>query len=275
MQNLIYFLQRYYHFFLFLLLEGIAFYFVISYNTYQKAVFFNTSNQISGTVYNTRDNITHYFSLSKTNEELLEDNARLRNLLKESYKVDTVAEIAVNDTFLKQQYSYISARVIRNSVNSPSNFITLDKGSKEGVKKLMGVINKDGVVGIIYDVSTNYSVAISVLNINNSEVSAQIEETGDFGKLVWDAKSPLYARLTNINKHVPVRRGQKIVSSTFSGVFPEGVPIGTIVDAEVSEGTYDIKVKLAPNFGNLSGVYIVNNLYKEELDSLHSKITAP
>lgn len=277
MQNLIYFFRRYYHFFLFLLLEGIAFFFIVNYNSYQQAAFFNSSNQLTGAIYSTRNNITHYFSLGKVNQELMEDNARLRQLLRESYHVDTSTEISINDTILSLQYTYVPGYVIRNSVNTPHNFITINKGSNDGIKKNMGVINKDGVVGIITDVSANYSTAISVLNINGSGFSAKIVETETFGPLLWDGGSPYYAQLNEINKHAKIKEGQHVVSNTYSTIFPEGIPIGTIEEAGIEPGDnfYNIKVKLAVDFTSLTSVYIINNLNKSEIDSLTNPTVTP
>ncbi len=272
MRNLIYFLQRYYLFFLFLFFQSISFYMLVNHNNFQQAAVVNTSNSIVGKFYESVSGLTDYLKLKETNEMLQRENAMFRTGMYNSYYDKSAVKIIKVDSNLQQQFTYLSASVINNSTHKRNNYLTLNRGSIHGVKKKMGVICPNGVVGIVMNVSEHYCSVLSLLN-NNSKISAKINETNDFGSLVWDGNNPEYASLIDINKHADVKVGQTIVTSSYSTIFPENIPLGKVLKVDYDEGGnfYLLKVKLTTNFTNLTSVYIINNLMKDEIDLLKQK----
>lgn len=135
----------------------------------------------------------------------------------------------------------------------------------------MGVVSPGGLVGVVMNVSSHYCTVLSLLN-KNSHISAKILETNYFGSLEWDGSNPGTATLKDINKHVPVKRGQTVVTSAFSTVFPENIPIGRVEEVGFDPGGnfYELKIKLSTDFSSLSSVYIINNLMKQEIDQLEA-----
>jgi rod shape-determining protein MreC len=188
MRNFIRFIIRNHFLLLFLLLEIVSFYFIFNYNQYHRKVYLSSSNQVSGYLYERFSSVIQYFELKRTNEELARENAELRNQLdKNSFYAPMLPEIEV-DTVAAQQYRYSAARVINNSVNKHFNYLTLNKGRKDGIAPDMGVISSRGLVGVVLNTSENYSTVISVLN-TRLRISARLRETGFFGSLYWDAGS--------------------------------------------------------------------------------------
>lgn len=273
MRGLLRYLLKHYAFLLFLLLEVLSFVLIFNFNTYQKVKYFNSSNQITATVYNTYNSIGRYFSLPSVNRKLANENAMLKSLIADlpyiritPYSVISKAEIS------DSVYRFISARVINNSVDKQNNYITLNKGRKHGIKPDQGVINSDGIVGVITHVSESFSLGFSVLN-KRWGASAKLKKSGTFGPLSWDGKDSRYANLTGIPFHVELAVGDTVVTSSYSSVFPEGVMIGTVHSLEKPDGEnyYLIKVGLAANFRALSFVDVIDNLKKSEIRALESK----
>ena len=178
------------------------------------------------------------------------------------------------DTVHKQQYTFVTAKVINNSVNRRNNYLTLNKGGLQGIKPEMGVVCAEGIVGIIKDTSGHFSSVLSLLH-KDARISAKVKKSGYIGSLVWDGYDFRHATLKDIALHVKLTRGDSIVTSSFSSIFPEGIMIGTVEDIETKEGDkfYSITVKLSTDFSNLSSVYIVENMLKGEQQSLEEKQT--
>ena len=271
MRSLFHFLLRNYFLMMFLALEGISFVLIVSFNDYQRVAFFNSSNNLAGSVYERFSNMDDYFSLSRTNARLAAENASLRkqvhmlNMRQEQYPVNRP------DTVDAPAYIFTSAKVVSNSVNKSMNYITLNKGSRHGVKPDMGIICADGVVGVITNVSQNYSTGMSLLNRRLS-IPAKITKNNYFGALVWDGEHFNTADLKEIPFHIMVNVGDTVVTSTHSGVFPEGIMLGTITKYDVQSGTnfYNIKVELSTNFKTLKYVEVVQNTKRTELIKLES-----
>jgi len=274
MRNLLDFVVKHYFFFLFLLLESIAFALFIQNNYYQRAGMINSTLEFTGFFHKKYSNFVSYFSLKEANQLLLAENARLRSHQPASFLISTNKIITVNDTTYRQRYEYVDANVVNNSVNKVSNFITLDKGSNFGIKNDMAVISSSGIVGIVKEVSPNFALVISVLN-KDSKISAKQKKTNQVGTLVWEENDYRYATLKDIPLHISVNVGDTIATSGFSGIFPEGLPIGIVADYNSNKGInfYTIKVKLLNDFNNLSHVYIVKNLMKEEQTNLEEKVS--
>lgn len=269
MRNLLLFLSRFHVFFIFILLQVVSFSLYIRSNNYQKAIFVSTANNVTGNFYQGVSNVEEYFALQGENEKLQNENAQLRALLKESQYIDTATFTLKTDTFLRQKYLYIPAEVVRNTTHLKNNYITLNVGSAHGIKEDMGVISPEGVVGIVHKVSTNFSTVISVLN-SYALIPPKIDSVLNNGSIKWDGKSPNYVVLEDINMHIPIKQGMEIVTSNLSKVFPENIPIGVLEEVILTEGGnfYETKVKLHTNFSNLQKVYVVENLFALEQDTL-------
>jgi rod shape-determining protein MreC len=178
---------------------------------------------------------------------------------------DTTKAFVV-DTLQKQQYTYITAKVVNSSTTLPNNFLTINKGTADGIKPEMGVICGSGVVGIVQQVSTHYSTVMTLLH-TKSKVSAKINANGFYGSLVWGEELNAHESiLKDIDKTVPVKKGDTISTTEFSALFPAGIMIGKVIESKLNPGSNfnAIKVGLSTNFNNLSYVYVVDNLKKNE-----------
>ena len=265
MKNLFVFVWRNYYFFLFLLLEVFSFTLLIRHNNYQHADFINFTTRISGNINQSYQDITDYFNLKKVNKQLAEENTRLHAQTLKSFIIENMHETSVKDTVYKQQFQYLTAKVICNTVNKATNYILINKGSKDGIQRDMGVITSEGVVGVVKDVSENFSYVISVLN-KKLKVSARIKRNNQCGSITWNGADYHICTLEDIPSHAIFKKGDLVISSGNSLIFPEGIPIGTITDYEIKNGEsfYVLKVKLAVDFNSLNYVYIVKNLMKDE-----------
>ncbi|MBO7318233.1 MAG: rod shape-determining protein MreC, partial [Bacteroidales bacterium] len=251
---------------------------LFSSNPYQRSVFFGSSNRVVAQVYETANAVSGYFGLRKANEELLVQNGELamenlqlrRQLQRYSYAA-AADSLAQSDPML-QQYDFVLARVINNSVSHLENYITLDKGSADGVAPEMAVVDHRGIVGIVNVVNEHNSVAISVLN-TKLHVSCKVKGTDCFGSLVWDGRSAAYAVLEEMPRHVEFVPGDTIVTSGFSAVFPEGVMVGTIHDyaKQKDDNFYAMQVKLSTDFARLGAVRIINNHTQDQQQLLEKE----
>ena len=266
MRNLLRFLIRNNFFILFLMLEAISLVLIVNYNNFQKVKFLNASNRISGNLYNSYSSVYNYFQLTKINEQLSRDNATLRKRLQDVLLSDIQAGLKKKAN-VGQNYQFVPARVINNSVNKQYNYITLNKGSEDGIMPDMGIVGPDGVVGVITNVSDHFSTGQSLLNKRWS-VSAKINDY--FGSLIWDGLDYTSASLNEIPFHVNLSIGDKVVTSSYSSIFPEGILIGTVKDFRHESGKnfYNITVELSSDFKSLSYVEVVYNVYGEEQEEL-------
>ncbi len=272
MRNLFTYLWKYKIFFLFLLLEVLSLTLFIENSYYQKASFINSSNLISGVVYKTNNDITEYFHLKSTNRTLAEENAHLHSLSSNNYIITNNTIYTKNDTTYKLQYQYVSAKVINSSTNKRNNYLTLNIGRNQGITKDMGVISPKGIVGIVKDVSDNFSSVISVLH-KDSKISAKVKKYGNLGSVLWNGYDYRRASLIDIPTHVPIYIGDTIITSGFSSVFPEGIVIGKIIDHRIESGNsfYTITIEFAEDFNTLSYVYVIKNFFKNEQTELEKK----
>jgi rod shape-determining protein MreC len=264
MRNLWLFISKYNAFFLFIIFFTISLILLINNNSYQRASVWNSSNQIVGQAYERVNKFSSYLVLGETNDSLATENARLRNLLKSSYYDDSLKQVTVKDSTLKQQYTYTVARVINNSVHQKNNYLTINRGSKHGIKKGMGVISSSGVVGIVLNVSANFSTVRSLLH-TETKISASVD--GNIGSLVWGEGNydSRFALLKDIQSHLTIRKGARVITSEFS-LFPPGTNIGYVSESNTRDGNsaLKIKVKLDTDFTKLQYVYVIINLLSEE-----------
>ncbi|NUM31850.1 MAG: rod shape-determining protein MreC [Bacteroidetes bacterium] len=273
MRNFFLFIQRYSHFFLFLILESLAFYIIYTFNIYHHAVILNTSNNVNGNIIKQRANITRYFTLADENIRLQNENNELRKQIIESYYIDKGDTIRNTDTSFRQKFTYITGNVIQNSTDKINNYLTIDKGTRHGVKKNMGVICPEGIVGIVVVASENFSIAMSVLN-SKFKITPKLAGNSSIGRIVWKGNSPFFVNIEGVNKFNTVKKGEIVKTSPYSTIFPENVMIGKIteVKSSVTETFLTIKVKLSSNFTNLRSVYIINNLQRNEIETLENQL---
>ncbi len=271
MRNLFNFIARHYFFFLFIFLQVVSFALIIQNHFYQRSAFINSANYLTGNIFETRSNIELYFNLRTINEELAGNNAKLLESIPGSYLKTDQQIFTFNDTLYQKQFSYINARVINNSVRNRNNYITLNKGRRHGIKPDMGIITPQGVIGIVKEVSANFSAALSLLH-SDMQVSAKIQKNDHLGTILWEGYHHENATMLYIPPHVALEKGDTIVTSGFSHIFPEGVFIGTIADYEIRRGDnfFTIEVELAADFNQLNYVSVVTNLYQNELIELET-----
>ncbi len=262
MRNLLAFLSRYRFFFLFLILEAISIIRVYQNDHYQHTRIFKSTNLFTGTIVQTYDNITSYLSLKKANEELAKENALLRNqLTKDTSYIRDLQGFPVPDSNI----SYISAKVISNSVNKRNNYFMVNKGTDDGVQKDMGVINYDGVVGIITNVSKHFSSGMSILH-KSSRISARIRKNNHMVSISWPGINYRTGLIEDIPKHVDVEKGDTIVTSGNSDIFPEGIMLGVVgkIYEEDNQLFKTATIRFSVDYNNIYWVYIIDNHSKQE-----------
>ena len=279
MRNLLNFLLKYNYWLLFILLEVICFVLLFRFNNYQQSVFFTSANVVAGKVYEVSGGISSYFHLKSVNEDLLDRNmaleqqiTNLENRLKD-YRIDSITMNSIR--YLEQaDYKIFKAHVIRNSLNQADNYITLDKGSSSGIRPEMGVVDGNGVVGIVYKTSPSYSLVISVLN-SKSSISCKIIGSEYFGNLKWEYGDSRYAYLKDLPRHAEFNLGDTVVTSGYSTVFPAGVMVGTVDDmSDSNDGlSYLLKIKLATDFGKLGNVRVISRSGQGEQRELENMST--
>ncbi len=217
---------------------------------------------------NINSNIYYYFNLKDVNADLMKENTSLLAQLEKYKSLDDSLLINNNSVPKNVNFEYIDATVISNSINKKHNFLIIDKGSADGIRKDMGVVSPAGVVGVISYVSKNYSLVISFLNINQS-VSAKINTSGAFGPMIWDGKRINYALLTEVPQHIRFMPGDTVSTSGYSAIYPPDIPIGTIRKSKIIKGTYhEIQVHLFQDFSTLKFVRVVVNKNKPELENI-------
>lgn len=269
------FIYQYRAFFTFLLLQLFCTWLIVLNNQYQGASFFNSANSFVASVNGFSQNTKEYFSLRETNSRLSNENTLLRKQV-EQYnqalsQADTIGEA---DSTVIKRFDFVSAKVVNNSTDMKTNFITINRGSSDGIEAGMAVINDQGVVGKVKITSKHFSVVTSILNIDLM-VSATMKRTGYFGTVQWSVENDAdHVKLKFIPLHVKPAVGDTIITSGYSGVFPEGIMIGTIARINPGKETsfHDLDVKLSQDFRKLSfGTVIKSNLLSE-LDSLKMKV---
>ena len=261
--------MRYGVYFLFVILEAISFIFVVNQNSFQHASFLSSSNRAAASIYNAENSIVEYFGLSESNKQLSVENTELKNRL-----VQIESQLSqLKDTTTKhpyvvadQQFQYISAKVISNSVNKLQNYITLNKGRLDGIEVEMGVVNNQGVVGIVSAVTDHFSTVIPLLN-PKSRISCKAKRSNEFGVLVWNGVDPDYVQLEEVPRHAVIHVGDTLITSGFSSIFPEGLLAGYVTKCSKPENKtyYSIEARTAAVFRTLSYVKVVKFNLKEEL----------
>jgi rod shape-determining protein MreC len=269
MQNLFAFFYRYAFIFLFLVLEFISVRLVIRRNENQRAIFLNSSNIISGQLFDRMDRIKKYFGLGKVNESLAKENAALRSQIANIKAELPFKADSIQDSIFHQRFVLLPALVVNNSVELRNNVMTINQGAIHGIQKYATVMESTGIVGFVTDVGSRYSSVMSILN-SSARVSVMISRTHYIGNLVWNSNSPILMEVEAIPKHGDVRVGDTVVTSGFSH-FPEGLPVGLVTKAQIEPGEnfYNIETKLFNDLARTNQVYVIIDLHKNEIDSLN------
>lgn len=269
MRNLFAFVVKHQFIFVFVLLQIICVSLMVQRQGFQGSHILNSSNRVVGNIYRAKANTAEYFALKQENERLAKENSYFRNLLKSNYLVLPLKKFKRNDTLYKQQYSYLGAKVVNSSVNKQRNFMTLNIGSEQGVRRDMGVMTGEGIVGIVTNVSSNFSSVMSLLH-KDTRINCQLKKDGSYGPLIWDGTDYEFCSLIDIPPHAKMKQGDTVITSELSGIFPEGIMVGTIESFERkdNEAFYTAKVKLSANLKKVNHVYVITNKFKNERDSL-------
>lgn len=265
MRNLLAFLAKYNHWFVFILLEVISFALLFRYNSFQGSVFFSSANAVAGKIYEYRSNVTTFFSMSQNNKRLTERNLMLEQEVKtlSQYIARNNGDSLVLDKYQKQMlkdFRLIPAKVISSSLDKEDNLITLDKGKADGIHEDMGVACGMGIVGVVYMASDHYSIVIPVIN-KNSNISVTIKKRGYFGFLHWKGGPADIAYIDDVPRHANFALGDYVVTNGYSSIFPPGIMVGKILHVfNSSDGlSYRVQLRLATDFGNLRHVCVIDN----------------
>lgn len=277
MRNLLEFLAKYNHWFVFLILEVVSMVLLFQYNSYQGSAWFSSANAVTGKLYEWDANVETFFSLTKVNQELTQRNAYLeqevQKLSDSLVSVTKDSSIYHRDQFaLLRNYRLIPAKVVANSVDKPGNLMTIDKGSADGIHKDMGVISGAGVVGIVYLVAEHYAIVIPVLN-TKSNISCMIQNRGYFGYLRWKGGVSDLAYLEEVPRHAHFKLGDYVVTSGYSAVFPPGVRVGRILHVfNSADGlSYRVQLRLSTDFARLRDVCVIDDAaMKERLEIMRA-----
>ncbi|MFN8267270.1 MAG: rod shape-determining protein MreC [Chitinophagales bacterium] len=256
---------------LFVLLEAFALMLVFKSNKYQEIRFLNTSGTVTGTISDYIHSAYTFIHSGANNKLLLEENAALKQQIyyQNQYPKDTSLPKKSNN----YTFDYIPAKIVNNTFNKSINYITIDKGSIDGVQKGYGVISSNGVVGIVTNVSEHFSLVLSVISMK-TQISVKHKNTNAIGNLHWNGEDPFTLQVGGISKTLPIKKNDTLVTAGFSSIFPPDIPVATVkhFEPEASTSFYAIDVKLTNNLNSLSYVYVVRNYKKKELDALESQV---
>ena len=278
MRNLFRLIVKNYFVLLFLLLEAISLVLIFQFNPFQKSFIISASRNVNANLNYKLAGVKDYLFLNEENERLNNENAKLRNQLGDLNKIvylsvpdslgsDTI-EISPIDRFF-----YKPAEIVSGTVNKQYNYLTINKGNNQNLKRDMAVISGEGVVGMILSASSNFAIVQPLIN-RNSRAGARLRGNDYFGILDWDGSSPKYAQLREIPVHVELQLGDTVETSGFSSVYPKGLPIGIISDFQKGRGNfYDIEIQLFVNFNTINHVLVINNIYQEEKRELERAVS--
>lgn len=273
MRNLIAFLRRFRIFLIFALLQVISLVIYVQFLSFPRSQYLTTASNVTAKVLTWENDITKHFDLSKNNWALQRENIRLRERLPEFMYTLSATKVKVKDTVFEQQYTYIPGEVINSSVTRRNNYFTLNIGSKQGVKRDMGVFSDKGVVGIVHNVSEHYCVVKSVLT-EDINIDVIIEPIHIEGILKWDGHDARRGSIDGISNDLRIKKWSRVVTRGGSGIFPKGIPVGKVESIEPIEGEslWDVVIRYSEDYRTLQRVYVVKNLMIEEQKSLEGLI---
>lgn len=262
----------------FVLLQALSFVLLFRYNRFHEAAYMNVAGELIGKVQLQYNRIEDYFFLKRENEDLKRKLTALQNRLPENFLLPDTASMLVKDTVLwdsaapGRKFLYMDATVVGNSTSQPNNYITIYRGSKQGVQPNMVVVGPNGIVGVVLDVSENFATVMSMLH-RQSRISARLQKNGISGRIEWDGNDARILHLRDIPKSVQLSRGDTVVTSQYSD-FPPGIMIGTVekVLNEQSTNNYLVHVRPSTDFSRIQHVFVVSNLQRAEQQALEQKL---
>jgi rod shape-determining protein MreC len=271
MQQIVNFIIKYKYFLFFLLLEIIAITFTIQSHSFHKSKFVNSANYFTGTILSRINSVKEYSNLKIYNENLLEENTRLKNLLSLQLRDTTLQSREVVDTVKYSQiFKFTEAKVIKNQFDKRYNYLTINKGLKKGIQPDQGVINSKGIIGITNTVSNNYATVLSILN-ENSKINVKLLNNLHFGTLEWDGKNYNKLQLVDLPIQANINIGDTVITGGRSTIFPEGIPVGTVFNFSKKDNSYKkIDIQLFNDMSAIGPVIIITNLNKKEIKLLEA-----
>lgn len=272
MQQLIYFIQKYKYVLFFLLLQFIALTLTINNHSFHRSKFINSANSISGGIYEKGNAISNYLSLEEQNNALIQENTRLRNLLSKIQYTSDSATTSSNIDSLQyhQKYQYINGVIVKNEFRKVYNYLTINRGEKDGVTSEMAVINNRGIIGVTDAASNSYARVRSIIN-RNTEINVRLKKSSYYGTLNWDGKDYKTVQLVDIPRQAVLTIGDTIITSGRSTIFPEGILIGTISNTDNRKTANTIDIKLFNDMRNVHNIYVINNFHKQEIKGLEKQ----
>ena len=271
MRNIFLFIRRYFNFLFFVILQVVALSFLFRYNRFHEAAFMGVASEVTGRVSERYSNVEYYFHLKRSNEALTKENERLNNLLPQNFAPrETSSRIVIDSVKVDsleqyRRYRYYPARVVESFIILQTNYIMIHRGSAQGIKKDMGVISPEGIVGRIVNVSENYSTAMILLN-RQFKANAKLKKGGERGSVEWDGKDPHYVFLKDIPKSSAVAKGDTVITSELSSIFPPNIMVGTVnaILDDKSSNFYTLKLRTSTNFYSVFHVYIIEDIHRDE-----------
>jgi rod shape-determining protein MreC len=277
MRNIFLFIRRYFNFLSFLALQALALSFLFRYNKFHEAAFAGVANEITGRVNEQYNTIDYYFKLKRANENLVKENVALREMLRSNYQsADTTQRLVVDSIRVDslkpfQRYVYREAKVVGSFITTQTNFVTIHRGSNQGVRPDMAVIGSNGVVGRVVNTSANFSTVMTMIS-RQFKVDGKLKNSGERGSIGWDGQNPRIVHMRNIPKSVQVQKGDSVLTSELSSIFPPNILIGTVdsVMNDPSTNFYNLRLKTGTNFSTVQFVYVVQNTQAEEQQKLEN-----
>jgi rod shape-determining protein MreC len=255
---------------LFLLLLITSLTLTIQSHSYHRSTVVNSANSATGSIYEEINKVNTYFSLKEQNDKLARENASLRKIL--FNQKDSTSTLKKDSLKGYDKIDVIQSRVINNSYNVPENYLTINSGSLQGIKEDMGVVNSQGIVGIVEKTSPRYATILSVLNIK-SQINAKVKKSNHFGSLIWDGKNAGYVQLIDVPRLASVKKGDTVVTGGRSTIFPENIPVGIIdkIYTDTETNYFTLNVRLFNDMTNLNHVYIITNKESAEINKLEKE----
>jgi rod shape-determining protein MreC len=266
--NVFLFIRRHFNFLFFLLLQIIALSFLFRYNKFHEAAFLNVSTEVTGRLNEKYNNIEYYFQLKKTNEALVQENLRLRQQLVANYEAPDSNKRLFRDTIRTdsvRKWLIMEAKVVNNTISLPTNYLTIHRGYRQGVRSNMGVTGPQGIVGSVINVSENFAIVMSVLH-PQFRVVAKLRKGGETGTIYWDGISPAFISMRGIPRSANVVVGDTVVTSQITSLFPAGLLVGTISEIvpDNTSNFFNLKLRTATNFSNIEYAYVLDNVQYDE-----------
>lgn len=279
MNSIFQFLYKHLHWLVFVVLEIVCFVLLFSFNGFQGSIYLSTANVVSARLMVGKSRVASYFALDQTNEALAMQNAILQQRVTEleqmlgQFRLDSLSEAEAIDKVRRMGFRITPVRIVDNSINKTDNFITIDKGSADGLVPDMGVIDCAGTLGVVYKCSQHYSLVMPLLN-SKSSLSCKVLGGDSFGFLKWEGGDARYAMLYDLPRYAEVQIGDTIVTSGHSVSFPEGIMVGRVAEMfPSSDGLYvTLKVLLSAGFDQLGHAFVVSKMDADELVALKEEL---